>query len=99
MGTPQTERGVLEHAVNEDDPKKRMEWQKMLHSVLESEVLSSETKRITAAEAKALTPSETMAQVWLSLHALCTGRGAARNDTAAQETIVRELRSRTVPPG
>ena len=98
MGTPQTERGVLEHAVNEDDPKKRMEWQKMLHSVLESEVLSSETKRITAAEAKALTPSETMAQVWLSLHALCTGRGAARNDTAAQETIVRELRARTVPP-
>ena len=56
LSTPQAEYNMLDHVASEDDPKKRMEWQKMLHSVLESDVLSSETKRIAAADATTPTP-------------------------------------------
>ena len=39
LSTPQAEYNMLDHVASDDDPKKRMEWQKMLHSVLERDVL------------------------------------------------------------
>lgn len=97
MSTPQAERGVLEHAAPEDDPKKRMEWQKMLRSVLESEVLSSETKRITAADAATRTPAEQMHRLWLSLHAIQAGHAYGRDDPEAEEHLLQKEREATVP--
>ena len=97
MSTPQAERGVLEQVVPEDDPKKRMEWQKMLRSVLESEVLSSETKRITAADAAIRSPAEQMHRLWLSLHAIQAGHAHGRDDPEAEEHLLQKEREVAVP--
>ncbi|WFD21295.1 mitogen-activated protein kinase kinase kinase [Malassezia caprae] len=97
MSTPQAERCVLEQVSPEDDPKKRMEWQKMLRSVLESEVLSSETKRITAADAAMRTPAEQMHRLWLSLHAIQAGHTDGRDDPEAEEHLLQKEREATVP--
>lgn len=97
LSTPMAERGVLEQIASDDDPKKRMEWQRMLRSVLESDVLSSETKRITAAEASAPTPAEVMHRVWLSLHAMYAGRPEYMDQPEGEESYLREERARIVP--
>lgn len=97
MSTPQAERGMLEHLAPEDDPKKRMEWQKMLRSVLESEVLSSEAKRITAADASVRTPAEQMHRLWLSLHAIQAGHAVGRDDPEAEEHLLEKEREATIP--
>ncbi|WFD24872.1 mitogen-activated protein kinase kinase kinase [Malassezia equina] len=97
MSTPQAERGMLDHMAPEDDPKKRMEWQKMLRSVLVSEVLSSETKRIAAADAATRTPAEQMHRLWLSLHAIQAGHTHGRDDPEAEEHFLQKEREAVVP--
>ena len=97
LSTPQAEYNMLDHVASEDDPKKRMEWQKMLHSVLESDVLSSETKRIAAADATTPTPAQTMYGVWLSVRALHVGHKNTFDDAELEEHLVIEERERLVP--
>lgn len=57
------------------DPRQRLEWHTMLQSVLRSEVLKSETKRITSADAPSLTKQELMYHRWLDIRASLRGRG------------------------
>ena len=97
LSTPQAERSVLDHVASEDDPKKRMEWQKMLRSVLESEVLSSETKRIAAADATTPTPTQLMHSVWLCVRALRVGHIHYRDEPESEEHLITEERDRLVP--
>ncbi|UZJ55325.1 hypothetical protein CBS101457_004645 [Exobasidium rhododendri] len=57
------------------EPRQRLEWHTMLQSVLRSEVLQSETKRITSADTVSLTKRELMYQRWLDIRASLRGRG------------------------
>lgn len=96
LPTPVVERGVLEQTASEDDPKKRMEWQRMLRAVLESDVLSSETKRITASDSTP-TPSEMMNRVWVSLHAMRVGHTRWVNDPDEELVHLTNQRALIIP--
>ncbi|KAK0518158.1 Suppressor of Sensor Kinase (SLN1), partial [Tilletia horrida] len=77
------------------EPRQRLEWQTMLSSVLASEVLRSETKRITSVDAPVLTPTQLMYHRWLEIHARLRGRaGGPRNVVDAEE---KRLRSKWEP--
>ncbi|PKI82645.1 mitogen-activated protein kinase kinase kinase [Malassezia vespertilionis] len=92
LTTPQAEHSLLEF---DDDPKKRMEWQTMLRSMLESEVLSSETKRIASADRSS--PREFMYQLWLNIRAVQYGDAALHDRAEREEREVKALRAMLVP--
>ncbi len=60
------------------NPQHRMEWQSMLESVLNSEVLKSETKRINSVDTPDLSRQELSYQRWLDIRATLRGRGMQR---------------------
>ena len=97
MSTPQAEHGMLDHVAFEDDPNKRLEWQVMLRSVLESEVLSSETKRITSVDASVPAPGEMMYDFWLKMRAMRYGNIEGRNDSDMEQKVLEEVRAQVVP--
>lgn len=65
--------------------QERLEWHAMLQSVLRSEVLKSETKRITSADAPSLTRQQLMYKRWLDIRASLRGRGFQRGAAEAEE--------------
>ncbi|PWN24496.1 hypothetical protein BDZ90DRAFT_282425 [Jaminaea rosea] len=69
----------------EADPRQRLEWQTMLESVLASEVLRSETKRITSVDAPDVSKRELMYRRWLDIRASLRGRGHLRGAVDAEE--------------
>ncbi|WFD34215.1 mitogen-activated protein kinase kinase kinase [Malassezia cuniculi] len=73
LNTPLAELSMLDVSTQDVDPTRRIEWQTMLGSVLESEVLSSETRRIASADASAPSPTELMHRRWLELRAVVHG--------------------------
>ena len=97
MSTPQAEQGMLEHIAFEDDPNKRLEWQMMLRSVLESEVLSSETKRITSVDASVPAPSEFMYEIWFKMRAMHFGNAEGRYNTDIQRKVLQEIQQQVMP--
>ena len=97
MSTPQAEQGMLEHIAFEDDPNKRLEWQMMLRSVLESEVLSSETKRITSVDASVPAPGEMMYDFWLKMRAMRYGNIEGRNDSDMEQKVLQEIQQQVMP--
>jgi mitogen-activated protein kinase kinase kinase len=72
------------------EPRQRLEWHTMLQSVLRSEVLQSETKRITSADAPSSTKRELMYQRWLDIRASLRGRGHYAGAIEAEEKRLRE---------
>lgn len=72
------------------EPRQRLEWHTMLQSVLRSEVLQSETKRITSADAPTLTKRELMYQRWLDIRASLRGRGHLPGAIEAEEKRLKE---------
>lgn len=72
------------------EPRQRLEWHTMLQSVLRSEVLQSETKRITSADAPSSTKRELMYQRWLDIRASLRGRGHYAGAIEAEERRLRE---------
>lgn len=72
------------------EPRHRLEWHTMLQSVLRSEVLQSETKRITSADAPSMTKRELMYQRWLDIRASLRGRGHHQGAIEAEEKRLRE---------
>ena len=80
--TPQVEGSMA--ATPELDPRQRLEWQTMLRSVLGSEVLRSETKRITSVDAPDLSRSEIIYQRWLEMRAFLRGRGHVKGAAEAE---------------
>ncbi|PWN92827.1 hypothetical protein FA10DRAFT_263580 [Acaromyces ingoldii] len=68
VGTPPEHTPIVE-------PRQRLEWYTMLESVLASEVLRSETKRINSADAPSLTKEKLMYHRWLDIRASLRGRG------------------------
>ncbi|KAE8229573.1 hypothetical protein CF326_g5455 [Tilletia indica] len=75
------------------EPRQRAEWQTMLSSVLGSEVLRSETKRITSADAPVLTPTQLMYQRWLEIHARLRGRAGSANPNVIVDAEEKRLRA------
>lgn len=73
----------------EADPRQRLEWQTMLESVLASEVLRSETKRITSVDAPDVSKRELMYRRWLDIRASLRGRGHLRGAVEAEEKRLR----------
>ncbi|PWN43743.1 hypothetical protein IE81DRAFT_334035 [Ceraceosorus guamensis] len=71
------------------EPRVRLEWQTMLESVLASDVLRSETKRITSADVKVHTRQEQMYMRWLDIHASLRGRGYYAGAVEAEEKRLR----------
>lgn len=69
----------------EFEPRQRLEWQTMLESVLASEVLRSETKRITSVDTPDLSRSQLMYRRWLDIRASLRGRGHLRGAVDAEE--------------
>ncbi|KAN0063341.1 Suppressor of Sensor Kinase (SLN1) [Thecaphora frezii] len=68
----------------------RMEWQTMLASVLNSEVLKSETKRINSVDTPDLTRSELSHQRWLDIRATLRGRGLHRGAIEEEQKRLNE---------
>ncbi|WFD01137.1 mitogen-activated protein kinase kinase kinase [Malassezia yamatoensis] len=97
MSTPQAEQGLLDHMAFDDDPSKRVEWQMMLRSVLESEVLSSETKRISSADTSVRAPNELMNEIWLKLRAARYGNDQGRNNFDMDRKVLQEVQMNVVP--
>ncbi|CAD6896502.1 unnamed protein product [Tilletia laevis] len=85
----------LPPAIEVYEPRQRAEWQTMLSSVLGSEVLKAETKRITSADAPVLTPTQLMYQRWLEIHARLRGRAGAKaaNPNVVVEAEEKKLRA------
>ncbi|CAO1635171.1 unnamed protein product [Sympodiomycopsis kandeliae] len=89
----------------EFEPRHRLEWQTMLESVLASEVLQSETKRITSVDAPDLSRAELMYRRWLDIRASLRGRGHVQGAVEAEEkrlksgwpemlkTVIQDLKS------
>lgn len=71
------------------EPRQRLEWQTMLESVLASEVLRSETKRITSVDAPDLTREQLMYRRWLDIRASLRGRGHMKGAVDAEEKRLR----------
>ena len=94
LSTPQAEQVPLETLKYDDDPRKRVEWQTMLSSVLESEVLSSETKRIASADAPVTLPNELMQRRWLEVRSVL--RGLRGRDLTEEDACVRQQREALV---
>ncbi|CAO1625285.1 unnamed protein product [Parajaminaea phylloscopi] len=69
----------------EIEPRQRLEWQTMLESVLASEVLRSETKRITSVDTPDLSRQELLYRRWLDIRASLRGRGHFRGAVEAEE--------------
>lgn len=78
LGTPEAAEPTVE-------PRERLEWQTMLSSVLGSEVLRSETNRITSVDAPVLTREENMYRRWLDIRAALRGRGHVKGAVDAEE--------------
>lgn len=95
LTTPMAEFSVLDVSAQDADPTRRIEWQTMLGSVLESEVLSSETRRISNADAPVPSPNELMHRRWLELRAYVHGRG--KHGYEAEDRRLHEERQRVVP--
>ena len=74
----------------EMEPRQRLEWQTMLHSVLGSEVLRSETKRITSVDAPEMSRSEVNFQRWLEMRAYLRGRGHTKASVEAEAKMLAE---------
>ncbi len=72
------------------NPRHRMEWQSMLESVLNSEVLKSETKRINSVDTPDLSRHELGYQRWLDIRAYLRGRGSQRGAIDEEETRLKE---------
>ncbi len=72
------------------DPRQRMEWQTMLLTVLGSEVLRSETKRITSVDAPDLSKTEIIYQRWLEMRAYLRGRGHTKASMEAEGKLLAE---------
>ncbi|CDW97607.1 hypothetical protein [Sporisorium scitamineum] len=72
------------------NPQHRMEWQSMLESVLNSEVLKSETKRINSVDTPDLSRQELSYQRWLDIKATLRGRGMQRGATEEEEKRLKE---------
>lgn len=73
----------------EMEPRQRLEWQTMLESVLASEVLRSETKRITSVDTPDLSRQELSYRRWLDIRASIRGRGHVRGAVEAEEKRLR----------
>lgn len=74
----------------EYEPRQRLEWQTMLESVLASEVLRSETKRITSVDAPDLSREQLMYRRWLDIRASLRGRGHQKGAVDSEEKRLRE---------
>ncbi|KDN44713.1 hypothetical protein K437DRAFT_256955 [Tilletiaria anomala UBC 951] len=74
----------------EFEPRQRLEWQTMLHSVLGSEVLRSETKRITSVDAPEMSRSEIVHQRWLEMRSYLRGRGHSKAALEAERATLTE---------
>ncbi|SNX83353.1 related to SSK2 - MAP kinase kinase kinase of the high osmolarity signal transduction pathway [Melanopsichium pennsylvanicum] len=72
------------------NPQHRMEWQSMLESVLNSEVLKSETKRINSVDTPDLSRQELSYQRWLDIKATLRGRGLKRGAIDEEEKRLKE---------
>lgn len=79
-----------EHETPILNPQHRMEWQSMLGSVLNSEVLKSETKRINSVDTPDLSRQELSYQRWLDIKATLRGRGMHRDATDEEEKRLKE---------
>ncbi|KAJ1028729.1 hypothetical protein NDA16_001895 [Ustilago loliicola] len=79
-----------EHETPILNPKHRMEWQSMLESVLNSEVLKSETKRINSVDTPDLSRQELSYQRWLDIKATLRGRGLQRGAIDEEEKRLKE---------
>lgn len=73
----------------EMEPRQRLEWQTMLESVLASEVLRSETKRITSVDTPDLSRQELLYRRWLDIRANVRGRGHLKGAVEAEENRLR----------
>jgi mitogen-activated protein kinase kinase kinase len=71
-------------------PQERLQWHAMLQSTLRSEVLKSETKRITSADAPTQTREQLMYKRWLDIRASLRGRGHQRGAAEAEEKRLNE---------
>lgn len=71
-------------------PRHRLEWQTMLESVLNSEVLRSETKRITSVDAPVQTREALMYRRWLDIRASLRGRGNGKGAVDLEEKRLSE---------
>ncbi|SOV04283.1 related to SSK2 - MAP kinase kinase kinase of the high osmolarity signal transduction pathway [Ustilago sp. UG-2017a] len=79
-----------EHETPILNPKHRMEWQSMLESVLNSEVLKSETKRINSVDTPDLSRQELSYQRWLDIKATLRGHGLQRGAIDEEEKRLKE---------
>ncbi|TKY86700.1 hypothetical protein EX895_004340 [Sporisorium graminicola] len=79
-----------EHETPILNPQHRMEWQSMLESVLNSEVLKSETKRINSVDTPDLSRQQLSYQRWLDIKATLRGRGMQRRATEEEEKRLKE---------
>lgn len=79
-----------EHETPILNPQHRMEWQSMLESVLNSEVLKSETKRINSVDTPDLSRQELSYQRWLDIRATLRGRGLQRAAIDDEEKRLKE---------
>ena len=67
------------------DVRQRLEWQTMLASVLNSEVLKSESQRINSVDTPDLTKEQLAYQRWLDIRATLRGRGLHRGAIEEEE--------------
>ncbi|PWN18406.1 hypothetical protein BCV69DRAFT_285032 [Microstroma glucosiphilum] len=74
----------------EYEPRQRLEWQTMLESVLASEVLRSETKRITSVDAPDLSREQLMYRRWLDIRASLRGRGHQKGAVDSEEKRLKD---------
>ena len=81
---------LAEHETPILNPQHRMEWQSMLESVLNSEVLKSETKRINSVDTPDLSRQELSYQRWLDIRATLRGRGMQRDAISEEEKRLKE---------
>nr|ALM02101.1 Ssk2-like MAPKKK [Ustilago esculenta] len=81
---------IGEHETPILNPQHRMEWQSMLESVLNSEVLKSETKRINSVDTPDLSRQELSYQRWLDIKATLRGRGLQRGAIDEEEKRLKE---------
>ncbi|PWN53331.1 hypothetical protein IE53DRAFT_366424 [Violaceomyces palustris] len=72
------------------NPRQRLEWQTMLASVLNSEVLKSETKRINSVDTPDLTKAQLAHRRWLDIRATLRGRGLREGVVEAEARRVAE---------
>ncbi|SPO24727.1 related to SSK2 - MAP kinase kinase kinase of the high osmolarity signal transduction pathway [Ustilago trichophora] len=79
-----------EHETPILNPQHRMEWQSMLGSVLNSEVLKSETKRINSVDTPDLSRQELSYQRWLDIKATLRGRGLHRGAIDEEEKRLKD---------